>query len=186
MYKLNKLLQIVALLLVLTFTAAAQERNWKYFSPQSGEWTIFAPGEMSSGGAEVENLGRRGGFSYAEPSGFFAVVYEESASWKVSLMKPFIGSHYKKIRKGFVKNSKGTLIKDVKFKHNNFSGREFYVKIPDGKILDGENQLQTRYRVGRFRVFFQGNRCYMLLAVLPEKEINSFAIDNYFNSFVAK
>ena len=183
---MNKLLQISALMVVFSFAAAAQERNWKYFSPQSGEWTIFAPGAMSGGGDELENLGKRGGFSYTESSGFFAVVYEESAGWKVSLMKPFIGSHYKKIRKGFVKNSKGTLIKDVKFKNKDFNGREFYVKIPDGKILDGENQLQTRYRVGRFRVFFHGNRCYMLLAVLPEKEINTFEIDNYFDSFTAK
>lgn len=186
MTRIDRFILIAGLLLAFGSTLSAQERNWEYFTPASGEWTIFAPGEMTHDPNALETLSTKGGYSYSDTNGFFAVVYEESASWKVFISKPFLGSHYKKIRNGFVKNSKGTLIKDIKFKNKSNSGREFSVKIPDGRMLDSEGELQTRYRVARFRVFFQGNRCYMIVAVLPENEINSFAIDNYFDSFVAK
>jgi hypothetical protein len=184
--RINNLLRTFGILLVLSCAAFAQERTWKTFTPDTGAWSILAPGVMRHDPNALETLSTKGGYSYNDSSGFFAVVYEDSPKWQVALYKPFISSHYKKIRNSFVKSSKGELLKDVKFKNGDQNGREFLVKIPDGRILDSEGQLKSRYRVGRFRIFFHGNRCYMLLAVLPEEEVNSFAIDNYFNSFVAK
>ncbi len=186
MFWINKLLISAAMLFVLYSAAFGQERNWKTFTPDTGAWSIFAPGEMRYDAEALDTLSTKGGYTYNDPGGFFAVVYEDSASWKVTIWKPFIGSHYKKIRNSFVKNSKGELLKDVKFKNKGESGREFFVKIPDGRILDSEGQFKMRYRTGRFRIFFHGKRCYMLLAVLPENEINSAAINAYFDSFVAK
>lgn len=167
--------------------ASAQdvERKWKTFTPETGDWSILAPGEMKTDPNAIESLGKRGGYSYSDATGFFAVVYENSSGWAVAFSKPFIGSHYKKIRNSFVKNSNGKLLKDEKIKINGKSGREFYVQMPDGRVLDNEGQLKSRYKVARFRVFFQGNRCYMLLAVVPENEVNTFPINDYFNSFVA-
>jgi hypothetical protein len=185
-FRMNKLLQIFGILLFLSCSIFAQERVWKTFSPETGAWSILAPGEMRHDPDALETLSTKGGYSYSDANGFFAVVYEDSPKWQVALYKPFINSHYKKIRNSFVKSSKGELLKDEKFTNAGKSGREFLVKIPDGRIMNNEGQLITRYRVGRFRIFFHGNRCYMLLAVLPENEINSFAVDNYFNSFVAK
>ncbi len=49
-----------------------------------------------------------------------------------------------------------------------------------------ESQIKMKYRVGRLRMFFHGRRFYLLLAVLPEEEIDTSAINNYFNSFVVK
>lgn len=185
--KLKIFARTCALLLVLCCAASAQtERQWKTFTPETGAWSILAPGVMQHDPDALETLSSKGGYSFTDADGFFAVVYEDSPKWQVALYKPFINSHYKKIRNSFVKSSKGELLKDEKFKNGNQSGREFLVKIPDGRITDAEGQLKTRHRVGRFRIFFHNNRCYMLLAVLPENEINSFAVDNYFNSFVAK
>jgi hypothetical protein len=184
--RIGKLLQTFGLLAVLCAAAFAQDRNWKTFTPDTGAWSILAPGEMRHDPDALETLSTKGGYSYNDSTGFFAVVYEDSPKWQVALYKPFINSHYKKIRNSFLKSSKGELLKDEKFKNGGVSGREFLVKIPEGRVIDNEGQLKPKYRVGRFRIFFQGNRCYMLLAVLPEDEINSFAIDNYFNSFVGK
>ena len=94
-----------------------------------------------------DKLDEKGSYSYGDETGFFAVIYENSPALVVTLYKPFIGSHYKSIRKKFVKDSKGKLLKDEKFKYGNFSGREFLVQIPDGKILDSEGQWKSRYRV---------------------------------------
>jgi hypothetical protein len=184
--RIKILLQTFAVLLLLSCVSFAQERDWKTFTPETGAWSILAPGVMRHDPDALETLSTKGGYSYTDENGFFAVVYEDSPKWQVAIYKPFINSHYKKIRNSFVKSSKGELLRDVKFKNGTQSGREFLVKIPDGRIIDSEGQLKSRYRVGRFRIFFHGNRCYMLLAVLPESEINGFAIDNYLNSFVAK
>ena len=182
----NKLTQSLLFTLFLSCAAFAQERTWKAFSPETGAWTIFAPGVLKADEDAQISGSKKGSYSYTDSNGFFAVTYEDSAKWLVALSKPFIKGHYNKIRNSFIKSSKGELIKDEKFTNGKVSGREFYIKIPDGNILDSENQIKTRYRTGRFRIFFHGNRCYMLIAVLPEEEMKGFAIDNYFNSFAAK
>jgi hypothetical protein len=38
----------------------------------------------------------------------------------------------------------------------------------------------------RLRMFFHGKRFYLLIAILPEDEIDNAETNNYFNSFVAK
>ncbi len=182
----GKFLQIAGILILLSSAVFSQDRNWKRFSPDTGAWSIFAPGEMKHDPNALETLSTKGGYTFNDSNGFFAVVYEDSAKWRVTIWKPFLGSHYNKVRDGFVRSSKGKLLKDIKFRTKTDNGREFHVKIPDSRILDSEGQFQQRYRVGRFRIFFHGKRCYMLLAVLPEEEINSFAVDNYFDSFVAE
>ena len=184
--QIRSTLLLCAIFLLTTSAAFAQERNWKTFSPENGAWSIFAPGEMERDETGTESLNTKGGYTYTDENGFFAVVYEDSPKWLVTFSKPFINSHYKKIRNSFLKSSKGELIKDGKFSNGKNGGREFYIKIPDGRVLDSENQIKTRYRTGRFRIFFEGKRCYMLIAVLPQEEIDAFAVDNYFDSFTAK
>jgi hypothetical protein len=183
---MKKLLQIFGLFLFLCGGAFAQhdERAWKLFTPETRAWTILAPGEMRHDPSALETLSTKGGYSFMDSTGFFAVVYEDSPKWKVVLWKPFMNSHYKRIRNSFVKSSNGELLRDERFKNGEHEGREFLVKIPDGRVMDSEGQLQTRYRIGRFRIFFHGKRCYMLLAVLPENEVNTQEINSYFNSFV--
>jgi hypothetical protein len=44
----------------------------------------------------LETLSTKGGYSYTDENGFFAVVYEDSPKWQVAIYKPFINSHYKK------------------------------------------------------------------------------------------
>lgn len=175
-----------ALLLALGGAVFAQERTWNIFSPDDKSWSIIAPGAMLYDPNALDALSTKGAYSYSDADGFFAVVYEDSPKWEVFLWKPFIGSHYKKIRNGFVKSSNGELLKDRKFTNGGVSGREFYVKIPDGRIVDSEGQPKMRYRTGRFRIFFRGTRCYMLLAVLPAGQIDAPEINTYFNSFVAR
>ena len=182
----NKLILSLLFTLFLSCAALAQERTWEAFSPDSGAWTIFAPGILKADEDAQQSGSKKGSHSYTDSNGFFAVVYEDSAKWVVAFSKPFIKGHYNKIRNSFIKSSKGELIKDEKFTNGKVSGREFYIKIPDGNVLDSENQIKIRYKTGRFRIFFHGNRCYMLIAVLPEEEMKGFEIDNYFNSFVAK
>ncbi len=186
----NRILSQKAIFLLFALTisvgaAQAQERTWKTFTPGTKDWSILAPGAMQTDPEAIDSLGKKGGYSYRDATGFFAVAYENSPALTVALYKPFIGSHYKKIRNSFVKSSRGKLLSDEKFKANGDSGREFFVQIPDGSILDNEGRLQSRYKVGRFRIFFHGNRCYMLLAVLPEDQIKTFPINDYFTSFVA-
>jgi hypothetical protein len=102
------------------------------------------------------------------------------------LWKPFKKVHYRNVRKSFIKSTKGQLLKDKEFSNGNIEGREVHIKIPEGKLLSGESQIKPTYRTQRLRMFFHGRRFYLLIAVLPEDEINSSAIDGYFNSFVLK
>ena len=185
-FNFNRLMTVCGALLIFNCGGFAQERNYKTFTPEDGSWSILAPGEMKVDPSAGEKLGTKGGYSYTDSTGFFAVTYENSPKYLVTFNKPFINSHYRKIRRSFVKSSNGLLLRDIKFEKNGEKGRDFMVKIPDGTVLDSEGRMQTRFRTGRFRIFFHGNRCYLLIAVLPESEINAFAVDNYFDSFTAK
>ncbi len=53
-------------------------------------------------------------------------------------------------------------------------------------MMGRESQVKTKYRAQRLRMFFDDRRFYLLLAVLPEEEIDTPVINNYFNSFVVK
>lgn len=186
-FKPFKILLAYGLMILLSGTVSAQEnREWKTFTPDAGDWSILAPGVMRSDPNGIEQLDKKGGYSYTDETGFFAVVYEDSPGWVVTMYKPFIGSHYKKIRKKFVKDSNGKLLKDEKFNNGAERGREFLVQIPDGKVLDGEGQWKPRYKIARFRVFLHGKRSFILMAVVPENEVYTSSINNYFTSFSAK
>ena len=78
------------------------------------------------------------------------------------------------------------MIKDEEFSSGNIQGREVHIRMPEGKILGAESQVNAKYRVERLRMFFHGRRFYLLLVVLPENEINAPAVDNFLNSFVIK
>ena len=179
------LLQIFGLLILLCGAAFAQERNMGNIHSRNRRLEHSRARRYAESIWCQRALDKKGSYSYSDETGFFAVVYENSPGWAVTIYKPFIGSHYKKIRKKFVKDSRGKLLKDEKFKNGDESGREFFVQIPDGKVLDNEGQWKSRYKIARFRVFFNGNRCYILMAVLPENEVYTSPINNYFTSFTA-
>lgn len=181
----NKLLQSVMILLVLSCASFAQERTWQTFSPDDGAWSILAPGILTPDKEALETPSTMGSYSYNDSNGFFAVIYRDTPKGRI-LWKPLKKSYFKKVRKGFIKSNKGQLLKDVEFSNGDIKGREVYIKVPDGAVLGRESQVKTKYRVQRSRMFFDGRRFYLLLAVLPEEEIDTPAINNYFNSFVLK
>lgn len=184
-FRINKFLQLLGIFLVLSGAVYAQERTWKTFTPHSGDWSVLAPGAMTPDEEALESLSTTGSYSYNDSSGFFAVIYRDTPPGRI-LWKPFKKAHFKKVRKDFVKSNKGELIKDVKFSNGAVTGREVYIKVPDGRALGGESQVKLKYRVQRLRMFFDERRFYLLLAVLPEKEIDAPAVNDYFNSFAIK
>ena len=183
--RMNKFLQFFGVLLVLISSAFAQERNWKTFSPDNGRWSILAPGSMSPDKEALESPSTTGSYSYNDSEGFFAVIYRDTPNGRI-LWKPLKKAHYKRVRNDFIKSNKGELLKDESFSNGNVEGREVHIKVPDGRAMSPEGQIKTKYRVQRLRMFFDDRRFYLLLAVLPEGEIDSPVINNYFNSFVIK
>jgi len=183
--RMNKFLQFFGVLLVLISSAFAQERNWKTFSPDNGRWSILAPGSMSPDKEALESPITTGSYSYNDSEGFFAVIYRDTPNGRI-LWKPLKKAHYKRVRNDFIKSNKGELLKDESFSNGNVEGREVHIKVPDGRAMSPEGQIKTKYRVQRLRMFFDDRRFYLLLAVLPEGEIDSPVINNYFNSFVIK
>jgi hypothetical protein len=140
---------------------------------------------MKPDAAALESPSVEGTYAYNDFNSFFAVIYRDTPKGNV-LWKPFKNAHYKKVRNSFIKSANGKLLKEQEFSNGDINGREVHIRIPEGKLLGGESQLQTKYRVQRLRMFFHGRRFYLLLAVLPEEEIDTPAIDNYLNSFVIK
>ncbi len=183
--QMNKLLQSLGILLILSCGAFAQERTWKTFSPDNGEWSILAPGVMKPDAEALESPSIEGSYSYNDFNGFFSVIYRDTPKGNV-LWKPFKKAHYKKVRNSFIKSTKGELLKDEEFSNGDINGREVRIKMPEGRLLGSESQVKTKYRVERLRMFFHGRRFYLLLVVLPEEEIDAPAIDNYLNSFAIK
>lgn len=181
----GKLLQLSAILIVLNYFAFAQERTWQTFSPENNAWSILAPGVMKPDREALETSSAMGSYTYSDSTGFFAVIYRDTPKGRL-LWKPIKNSYFKKVRKNFIKSNKGKLLKDVEFSNGTVKGREVYIKVPDGAVLDSENKVRTKYRLQRSRMFFYGKRFYLLLAVLPEQEIDDAAVTNYFNSFVLK
>jgi len=183
--QVNKFLQFLGILLVLSCSTFAQERTWKTFSPDNGAWSILAPGIMNPDKEASESPSTMGSYSYNDSNGFFAVIYRDTPKGRI-LWKPLKKAHFKKVRNDFIKSNKGKLLKDEEFSNGNVEGREVHIKVPDGRVMGGESQLKTKYRVQRLRMFFDDRRFYLLLAVLPEEEIDTPVINNYFKSFVVK
>jgi hypothetical protein len=183
--KTNKLLQILGILFILSGGAFAQERTWNSFSPSNGDWTILAPGVMKPDEEARQPGSSMGSYSFNDYNGFFAVIYRDSPKRFVP-WKPNYKAYFKKIRDDAVQAANGILLSDEEFSNGAVKGREVSIKIPDGRVMERESQLKTKYRVERMRMFFHGKRFYLLVAVLPENKINTPEIDNYLNSFVAK
>ena len=182
----NKLAVSIVILLVLSGGAFAQERNWKTFSPNDGAWSILSPCDMKPDAEAKELPSNKGSFSCNGFNGFFAVIYRDNPKWKVALSKPFIKSYYRKIRESFIKSARGELVKDEEFTSGGVSGRETHIKMLNHKVFSRVDAAKTTYRVERLRMFFRNNRFYLLLAILPEDEIDAASTDNYMNSFTAK
>jgi hypothetical protein len=181
----NKLLQILGILLVLSGGTFAQERTWNAFSPHDSAWSILAPGAMKPDEEVQKHRSPMGSYSYSDYTGFFAVIYRDSPRRFVP-WKPNYKAYFKKIRDDATEAANGVLLKDEEFVNGNVKGREVHIKIPDGRVMERESEIKTKYRVERMRMFFHGKRFYLLVAVLPEDKINTPEIDNYLNSFVAK
>ncbi|HEY0049451.1 MAG TPA: hypothetical protein VGB68_09220 [Pyrinomonadaceae bacterium] len=183
--RLNKLFQLFAILLALCSAGFAQERTWKTFSPAGGAWSILAPGELRPDAEAQESPSTKGSYSYSDFNGFFAVIYRDSPKRWVP-WKPNYNAYFKKIRKDAVEAAKGQLLKDEEFSSGDLTGREVYIKVPVGTLVGAEGLVITKYRVERLRMFFREKRFYLLMAVLPEADVNSPEANNYFNSFTAK
>lgn len=186
---MKKFLQFVVVIFVLSSAAAgavrAQERSWKTFSPEDGAWSILAPGLMRPDAEAKNPRSAKGSYSFNDFTGFFAVIYRDSPKRWVP-WKPNYKAYFKKIRDDAVKAGKGQLLRDEEFSNGAASGREVFIKVPVGTITGFEGQSVTKYRVQRMRMFFHGKRFYLLLALLPESEVNAPEINRYFDSFAAK
>jgi hypothetical protein len=182
----NKLLQSLGILLVLSCGAFAQTRTWKTFSPDNGGWSILSPCMMKPDAEALASRSTKGSLSCNDSNAYFAVVYRDNSKLKLTFSKPFINSYYKKIRNSFIKSTSGELVKDEEFSSGGMNGREVYIKMPYDRVFSSVNTAKTTYRVERLRMFFNENRFYLLIAILPEDEIDSTETNNYFNSFVAK
>lgn len=179
---LSKLLYPLGIILILCCDAYAQEWNWTPFNPDKQPWTILAPGPMKPD-AEAQQPGtKKGSYTYNDFNGFFAVIYRDSPKRWLPF-KPDYKGYIEDVRDDVVKANRGELIKDVEFTNRGMSGREALVRFASGTTRGIEGQTVTKYRVQRFRMFFVGNRFYVVLAVLNENEVNSPAIDKYLNSF---
>ena len=185
---MNKFSLSLVILLLLFFGAGsvfAQQRTWKTYSPDNGAWSILAPGAMTPDAEAQAAESNKGSYSYNDFSGFFAVIYRDSPKrwvpWKADHT-----AYFRRVRRDVVKASKGKLLKEEKFTNGALVGREIQIKIQVGTMTNIEGLTKPRYRVQRIRMFFVGERFYMLLAVVPENEIDSPAINQYFDSFVVK
>ncbi len=183
---INKLLLSFGLFLFSSGSAFAQQRTWKTFSPNDDAWSILSPCVMKPDAEAKKSSSTKGSYSCRDFNGFFAVVYRDNSRLKVALSKPFIKSYYRKIRDSFIKNTRGELVKDEEFSNGNVSGREFYIKMQNDRVFSRLDVTKTTYRVERLRMFFQNNRFYLLIAILPEDEIDAAETDDYLNSFAAK
>ena len=175
---------LLLLCLIFSCGAAAQGRTWKKFSPASNDWTILAPGEMVADEAALKPNSDRGSHSYSDFAGFFAVVYRDAPKrryvpWRINRQ-----AYYEKIARDAAKAAKGEIIRRDDFTNGNISGREIYIKIPNVKVQAAESPTRMTYRIERMRMFFDNKRFYMVLAVLPEEEIDSVETNNYMYSFV--
>ena len=171
-----------AFLFCLSGTIFAQDRTWTPFTPKNGEWTILAPGNLTPDEEAQKPKSSKGSYAYVDFNGFFAVIYRDFSRWQMVSKK----GQMSKQRDTVLSASKGSLIRDTEFTSGDISGREVWIRMPDTRVMSRESNIKPRHRVQRFRMFFKGNRLYMLLVVLPEEDINSVVVSNHLNSFKFK
>lgn len=178
----HKLLQSLFILLVLNSFAFAQAWTWRRFSPENQPWSILAPGQMAPDAEAQDPNGSKGSYAYNDFNGFFAVIYRDTPRRWVP-WKPDFNKYIEEVRDDVVRANRGELVQDIRFTYRGMVGREAQVKFPSGTAIGAEGQTITTYRVQRFRMFFVGNRFYIVLAVANENEIDSPEISKYFSSF---
>lgn len=182
--RIHRITGLLLLSLIFSLSVWAQGRTWKKFSPASNDWTILASGEMVADEAALNPKSDRGSHTYSDFGGFFAVVYRDAPKrryvpWKINRQ-----AYYEKIARDAAKAAKGEIIRRDDFSNGSISGREIYIKIPNIKVQAAESPTRMTYRIERMRMFFDEKRFYMVLAVLPEDEIDSVETNNYMYSFV--
>jgi hypothetical protein len=183
---MNKFFRSLALVLIFSIGAAAQQQwTWKTFSPPDGAWSITAPGDLKPDAEAQQAKSKKGAYTFSDFAGFFAVIYRDSPK-RVVPWKANRSGYFRKVQKGIVKAGKGEILRQAEFTNGAISGREAWVKVPVGTMTGTEGQTVTKYRVQRFRMFFVGDRFYLLLALLPESDIDAATTNNFFNSFAAK
>lgn len=179
-----KLLLFFSIIFVFNITTFAQEaqRNWKPFSPRNQPWSVLAPGILKPDAEAQKSNSNKGSYSYTDSDGFFAVIYRDSPK-RYLPWKPDYSGYIEEVRDDVAKANRGEIIKDVEFTKRGMKGREVKVKFPAGTTRGVEGQTVIKYRVQRFRMFFVGKRFYVILAVLPEDEVDKPQIDKYLDSF---
>ena len=167
---MKKLILSLTILLIVCAGALAQgnRREWKIFSPPSGEWSIIAPGVLESETDPGKPTSKLVGYDYKDRTGFFAVIYRG-----VSKVPKNPKNYFDKTRDEAVKGVRGTLVTDEAFTNGDVTGREIFIQLEYG-------------RMERARIFFHGKRIYTVLAILPAEEIRSEEVNTFFNSFTAK
>lgn len=182
---MNRIVLSLTIILILSGACFAQDWAWKTFTAPNDAFSITAPGAMLPDEEAQEANSKVGSYSHSDFYGFFAVVYRDSKAGFWSL-KPSYSNYYEKVRKDFVKASKGQLLKEEKYVKDDWTGRDVRIRVPAGQITGLEGKTITKYRIERLRMFFVGKRFYLLLAVLPEDMIDTPAVNQYFDSFTAK
>lgn len=180
---LKHFLIVLPVLLFFTGNVLAQDRTWTTYSPKTGGWSILAPGILRADEEALKANSNQGSYSYNDFNGFFAVIYKDYSGLSFMFGKK---GHFTKQRDLVVKANNGKLIKDEAFTSGNIIGREVQILMPDNRVIERESNIKSMNRVQRFRMFFNGNRFYMILAVLPASEINLPAVTDYLNSFALK
>lgn len=183
MNRFNKLILVIAFLFCLNLSIFSQDRTWQTYTPKSNAWSILSPGVMNADQEALKSNSKQGSYTYNDFNGFFAVIYKDYGGFNPF---PWKKGHFTKQRNLVIKSNKGTLISDKEFTDGNISGREVQVRMPDNRVIGRESNIKPSYRVQRFRMFFQGNRFYTILAVVPEAEVNSAEITKYLDSFDLK
>ncbi|HEY8561694.1 MAG TPA: Ig-like domain-containing protein [Pyrinomonadaceae bacterium] len=171
------------IILILSSGVLAQEWAWRNFNPAGKSWSILAPGEMRPDEEARDPNGKMGSYAYSDFYGYFGVVWRDAPKTFLIPIKPNQSAHFKKVRADFVKATRGEIQKEEDFVNGRAKGRELRIKVPTGTMTGIEGQTLTKYRIQRLRMFFIGNRFYMLLAVLPEDIVDTPQVDKFFNSF---
>lgn len=167
---MKKLIFTFLIVLIFALYASAQEtlRNWQSFSPTNGDFTVLAPGKMRPDDNAAEGNKKKGSYGYKDKTGFFAVLYQKMPHQPKKLDK-----YFDKSRDLAVKGVNGRLLSENNFSSNGLKGREIFIQMDYG-------------RVERARLFFNGKRLYILIAIVPSTEVNSDEINKYMSSFTAK
>jgi len=178
-FRINHLFFIIVMVFMLSGDISAQDRTWTTFSHPKGDWSILAPGVLLPDEEAQKVKGSKGSYSYVDFNGFFAVIYQTYSSWDLFAKK----DRYKKQRDLVLKASNGKLLREADFTNGDITGREVYIRMPDTRVISRESNIKPRHRVERFRMFFDGKRLYVILAVVPEEEIDTPPLNNFFESF---